>query len=366
MNQSLPEKGQQAIARGLTWLQMHDPEISQLSDLSAHYKAPYLYAVLGDPVRARRYADLMRQRYQQSDGDFRSGHLDKGWVHLACSPANRYVYSNGWIIVGLQKLGLYGPAARGLAFVRRFQSKELGGFFSRYDLAAGRVDKRYLDSSSTSSAGLALLACGREEEAAAAGNFLLQLLDAQPQPDRYYFSSWEVGSGLMTDVWGEEDQNAIRGRKQFCLSAEADPEGELTWLVGKPMKFLCKLYDRTGDRRYLEGAADLFDFYHKLGQGRWHNYASCKIMWASAELYRHTGERRFADTAERFLDWLWQTQHPSGLWVHSLWYSGPEEQPLAASLDAIQELCAEISDTLFDLAHPGIGQEPGSRDTAGA
>ncbi|MHB8133208.1 MAG: hypothetical protein ACYDH1_03190 [Anaerolineaceae bacterium] len=41
---------------------------------------------------------------------------------------------------------------------------------------------------------------------------------------------------------------------------------------------------------------------------------------------------------------------PEGIWVHGLWYKHAEEQPLAASLDAVQELCAEMSDTIFELA----------------
>ncbi len=350
MDEELIQQGQKAIAQGISWLREHDTAISQIEDLSAHYKAPYLYAALGDPVRARFYADLMQMRYLQTDGDFRTSRVHKGWAHLPCSPANRYVYSNGWIIVGLRRLGVYGPAARGMEFVRRFQSPELGGFFSRFDVASGKVDTRYLDSSSTSSAGLALLACGLVSEAIRAGDFILRLLEAQPEPDRFFFSSWEVDAGLMTGVWGDEDLNSVHGRKQFCLSSEADPLGELIWLVGKPMKFLCKLYDQTSESKYLEGAVVLFDFFHRLGEGRWHNYGSCKIMWAAAELYRHTGERRYAETAERILRWFCRTQYPSGLWVHTLFYQSSEEQPLPASLDLVQELCAEMSDTLFELS----------------
>jgi hypothetical protein len=346
----LIQQGQKAIEKGLHWLRQHDQEISKIEDLSAHYKAPYLYAVLGDAVRARHYLDLIQRKYLQPDGDFRTSRLNKGWAHLKCSPANRYLYANGWIVVGLRKLGAYEIARRGITFMQRFQSPELGGFYSRYDVATGQVNTAYLDSSSTSSAGLALLACGMVGEAVRAGEFILQLLDAQPEPDRFFFSSWNVETGIITDVWGDEDQNALYGRKQYCLSSEADPLGELTWLIGKPMKFLCKLYDQTADRRYLEGAITLFDFYHLLGEERWHNYASCKVMWAGAEIYRHTTDPRFAETAARFLKWLCQTQYPSGLWLHTLWYKTPADQPLAASLDAIQELCAEISDTLFELS----------------
>lgn len=352
MNQELFTRGQGAVARGLGWLRGHTAEIAQVPDFDAHYKALYLWAAVGDPVRARQYADLMRTRYLQEDGDFRAGPLQKGWVRLPIMPANRYLYPNGWIIVGLRRLGGYGLAERGIQFVRRFQSPELGGFFSRFDLATGEVDRRYLDSNSTSAAGLALLACGYVEEARRAGDFVLRLLEAQPEPERHLYVSWEAGAGLMTDVWGDESLSAMHGRKQFCLSAEADPARELIWFAGKPMKFLAKLYDQTGESRYLEGAIALFDFFHRLGEGRWNNLSACKIMWGSAELYRHTGERRFAETAGRILDWLCQHQEASGVWVHTIFFQRPEDQPLPTTLDVVQELCAELLDAMFDLG-PG-------------
>jgi hypothetical protein len=354
VNQELLKQGRETIARGLGWLRQHDEQISQIRDLSAHYKAPYLYAVLGDPIRARYYADLMQTRYLQADGDFRTSRLDRGWADAPVMPAVRYLYPNGWIIVGLRKLGVYGVASRGIEFVRRFQSPKLGGFFSRFEIASGQVDARYLDSSSTAAAGLALLACGFIEEAIRAGNFILRLLEAQPEPERYYYTSWEVGIGLVTDVWGDGDRRFPGGRKQFCLSTEADPLGELTWLVGKPMKFLAKLYDQTSDQRYLNGAVTLFDFFHGLGEGRWQNHGSCKIMWAGAELYRHTGEPRFAETAERIFDSLCQSQYPSGFWVHTVLGKRPEDQPMTATIDIAQELCAEMTDTIFELSPVAI------------
>lgn len=367
MDVSLSERGLAAIERGLRWLREHEQALAGLEDLSAHYKAPYLYAVVGDPIRARWYVDLMEQRYLQPDGDFRTWPDHKGWQHLPTSPANRYLYSNGWIIVALRKLGAYGAAARGIDFVRRMQSQELGGFFSRYDVASGQADRRELDTSSTSSAGLALLACGYTEEAVRAGDFILRLLDAQPQPERHFYCSWSVDGGLMTSVWGDEDPNALGGRKQFCLTTEEDPRGELTWLIGKPMKFLARLFDATAERQYLEGAIRLFDFFHRLGEERWHNYASCKVMWGGADLYRLTGEQRFADTAGRIFDWFCESQDPSGLWVHGLLYAKPEDQPLAGSFDIVQELSAEISDTLFELTggsdrhHPSLLAGPDTR-----
>jgi hypothetical protein len=350
MDQELLKQGQETIARGLSWLRQQEETISKIEDLSAHYKAPYLYAVVGDPIRARSYADLMRERYLQSDGDFRTSRHSRGWADMPVMPAVRYLYPNGWIIVGLHRLAVYDAARRGIEFVRRFRSSELGGFFSRFEISSGQVEARYLDSSSTGSAGLALLACGHIEDAMQAGDFTLRLLEAQPEPERNYYTTWEAGKGLVTDVWSNDDRRFPGGRKQFCLSSEADALGELTWLVGKPMKFLAKLYDQTSDRKYLDGAVTLFEFFHKLGEGRWHNHGSCKIMWASAELYRHTGEPRFAETAERIFGCLCQSQYPAGFWVHTVIGKRPEEQPMTATIDIAQELCAEMTDTVFELS----------------
>jgi hypothetical protein len=291
----------------------------------------------------------MQTQYLQVDGDFRTSPLDRGWADAAVMPAVRYLYPSGWIIVGLRKLGVYGAAARGVDFVRRFQSPELGGFFSCFDVKAGQVEARYLDTSSTSSAGLALLACGWVEEATRAGDFLLRLLEAQPEPERHFYTSWDSEAGLVTDIWDKEDGFFSWGRVQFCLTTESDPLKEYTWLAGKTMKFLDKLYDETSDRRYLDGAVSLFEFFQRLDEGRWQNTGSCKIMWSAAELYRHTGEPRFREAAERIFDALSRSQTPDGIWVHTV-IGRREDQPMAATVDIAQELCAEMTDVMFELS----------------
>ena len=154
---------------------------------------------------------------------------------------------------------------------------------------------------------------------------------------------------LHTDVFASEDPWAADGRKQKCLSAEADAGAELTWLIGKPTKFLTRLYTATGETRYLDGARRAFDFFHKLQENAWTNYASCKTMWAGAELFRITGEPAFAETAVRLLDYYCETQSPSGGWVHKLWYDDASAQTLEWSSDIVLEYMGEMSDVILDL-----------------
>lgn len=340
----------EVINRARAWLGSQHQQIDQMEDLCSHYKAPYLYAVLGDRVQARKYVDWIADRYIQASGDFRTTADFKGWKHLPCSPANRYIYSNGWLIVGLQKIGAYGLARRGLDFIRRFQDCELGGFYSHYDLANEAVDRSRLDTSSTASAGMALLACGQVKEACVAGDFVVRVIESNPEPSRFFFSSWELGSGLVTNVFGDEDQNSVFGRKQYCLSAEAEASQELVWLMGKPLAFLCRLYDATNTQRYLQAARLLFSFFDLLDDTKWSNPASCKVMWSGGDLYRQTGDERVLQVVTRLLEYFIDSQFESGIWVHSLWYEGPDDQPFSATLDLVQELTAEISDTVYNLA----------------
>ena len=74
-----------------------------------------------------------------------------------------------------------------------------------------------------------------------------------------------------------------------------------------------------------------------LDETKWENPASCKVMWGGADLYRLTGDARVLAVVEQLLQNFVASQFESGLWVHSLWYESPVEQPFSAALDLVQE-----------------------------
>jgi len=349
-NPRLVAKALDTVVLGQKWLDLHEEEIKSFQDLNAHYKACYLHAVTGNAVKSRYYADLMHNRYLRDDGDFRTEENNKGWDSLPCSPANRYIYPNGWIVSGLQKTGAYYTARRGLEFLIKMRDSKTGGFYSRFDFNTKQPNTTYVDTSSTSSAGLAMLACGQKDYAVSAGEFVLMVLSSQPEPDQYYFSSWITDKGLHTDVFGDEDQNSIHGRKQYCLNLKGDPRSELIWLLGKPMKFLSRLYELTHEKRYLEGALALFSYFELQDECKYDQLAACKIMWGGAELYRHTGQENIKQAVCRIMEAICDSQDPSGTWLHRLWYDDLKDQSFAMSLDCVQEMCLEITDIIYDLA----------------
>lgn len=337
------------VRRAVQWAYANQERILAETDIQACYKAPYFWASVGDMHMAGLYRKRLKGAFLRSDGDFRSREDAKGFFVFPCTVHNQYIYPNGWLVSGMQRLGAYELSQKGLAFILQFQDPAHGGFYYAYDPAAKAIDRRLMDSSSTSSAGMACLMCGRMAEARRAGDFILTLLERQPQPGQYFFSCMRPDGTLHTDVFGNEDARDPNSRKQKCLSTEADGHHELTWLIGKPTKFLTRLYAATDERKYLEGARQTFDFFHRLHPNAWTNYASCKTMWAGAELYRLTGEKVFADTAVRILDFYCQTQTATGSWVHTLWYKDEREQHFTWTADITFEYGGEISDVILDL-----------------
>jgi hypothetical protein len=337
------------VKRSVKWAYDHHQRVMAEPDIQAHYKAPYFWACVGDMKMAGLHREHIARKFLRGDGDFRTKENSKGFFVFPCTVHNQYIYPNGWLVSGMQKLGAYELSSKGLEFILKFQDATHGGFHFAFDADKKQIDTRLMDSSSTSSAGMACLMCGRLEEAKRAGDFILKLLRMQPEPDKYFYSCMGPDGTVYTDVFGSEEAWDPNSRKQKCLSAETDGHNELTWLIGKPTKFLTRLYTATGDKKYLEGARQAFFFFHKLHRNAWTNYASCKTMWAGAELYRLTGEKIFAETAIRILDFYSQTQSPSGSWIHTLWYKDESEQHFTWTADITFEYGGEISDVIFDL-----------------
>src|SRR5205814_8386873 len=119
--------------------------------------------------------------------------------------------------------------------------------------------------------------------------------------------------------------------------------------TAKPTTSSTRRYVATGEQKYLDASIRCFDFFHKLDERKWINYASCKTMWSGAELYRITGDKRYADTATRLLDFYCKTQSASGTWVHTLWYKSEAEQSFPWTADITCEYGAEFSDVVYDL-----------------
>ena len=196
---------------------------------------------------------------------------------------------------------------------------------------------------------MALLACGKFEQAVKGADYLVRMMEDQPQRDRFFFTTLVKESGIFTDVFHNEDATAFDSRKHFCVSTEHNALYEMVWFLGMPMKILGLVYEVTSDKKYLDCAAQYFNFFNKLSSERWQNNSGTKIMWGTSELYHQTKKTEYYDAAVRYATWLTESQLESGEWVHSLWYKSIEEQPFQATLDLVQEYVSEFCATLYAI-----------------
>lgn len=119
----------EVVRKTRQWVYKNWIRIVREPDIQAHYKAPYFWAVLGDMKMAGKHCRLFAERFLRSDGDFMMDENSKGFKEFPCTLVNQYIYSNGWIVSGMQKLGAYDISIRGMQFILRFQDRIHGGFY---------------------------------------------------------------------------------------------------------------------------------------------------------------------------------------------------------------------------------------------
>jgi hypothetical protein len=129
------------IRKTVEWARSRWDSILTEPDLQCHYKAPAFWASVGEPQMAARHCRVIRERFLRDDGDFRMADDVKGFTRFPCTTVNQYIYPNGWLIVGMQKLGAYDVVAKALSFILRFQDPDLGGFYYKFDPKGKRLDQ---------------------------------------------------------------------------------------------------------------------------------------------------------------------------------------------------------------------------------
>ena len=121
------------VSKAGQWIYDHLDALMTLQDIQAFYKAPYAWCASGDVKMAGVYRRLIAEKFLREDGDFRSEPDAKGFFHFPCTVHNQYLYSDGWLITGMQRLGVYEIVRKGLEFVLPFQNPAHGGFYNTFD-----------------------------------------------------------------------------------------------------------------------------------------------------------------------------------------------------------------------------------------
>jgi len=205
-------------------------------------------------------------------------------------------------VVGAQRLGQFDVAQKGMNFIKRFWDKKSGGFFSDVE----KKDKNtYQDLWVVAGNGIAAIYAGEIEIAKSVGNWMLKLMDLQPEYPEKLYSVFNKSEGLITEFKDDD----IR----FVMSANAERD-QFFFHPGIATGFLSRLYLHTNEKKWLELAKRYMLIAEKSSDYLWHTLRAGKVAWGNSLLYRITKEKKYYDMAIRAGKNIISQQTKLGYW----------------------------------------------------
>lgn len=245
-----------------------------------YYKAPWALAATGHLCDADRLLDEVAARAQTRPGQFHEN--DDAQELLRAS-----TYRNAILLQAAALLSRWDVCSHAaIEEFRSYQHEEHGGFYGEEDRSVATE----MNTNHTAMSGLFCLQAGQLDSALAAGEYILNHLEQQPELERGLYIHTDVSGRLLTEV---DDTN-----RNWRFLDRSDPETHF-WAIGTPAAFLSSLGEYTGDDRYLGAAERLLAMTDDLAEG-WEAWPSAgKVAWGAARMYRATGQTHFKDLAIR-------------------------------------------------------------------
>jgi hypothetical protein len=332
------EKYYHARERAANWLlsQVHaDGSLENPTNLVAHCKVPYALAVAGHPLVARRVLDHLNRTFLTAEGDYADKDPDPNYGAVI---KLTYIYVDCWIAEAAQRMGRFDAAQRAGRFILGFQDEASGGFRSFPEGAKGQGP---MDLLSTARAGMLCLFLGKMQEAEKAGEFLLRGASEQPHPEKAICLTFSHSGSLVS--------SAPQGANELFHLVKTGERGQYYYYLGYPMAFLARLYQATGQERFLEGARKYFEFHEACAPDAFSSWPSGKSGWGAAILHNITGEEKYGKAAETLADFFVHTQSPDGFWFNARAFARVQDQPPASIYDATAEFVVWLTSILQEI-----------------
>ena len=296
------QKLMSAVARGAdAIIREQKPDGSIGPDISYSYKAVWPLALSGRVLEATRLLDWFFAEFYKPNGEFRCGKN----IYAPNQVNWRFLYPNAWLAIGaihLDRLEISTPVG---IFIERHQS-ENGGFPSSREIVSGNVPQDML---SACMGGLVLLYQRKLEKAFKAGQFLIDLYEAQPDPKNHIYMNLTPSGRLLTEYPVELSYMYVINK-----SLPKQPY----FAPGAAMAFLSKLFMISGKNEYLVYAEKychlVMSPYSEISYGLFDYPTQGKIGWGAANLYRATKNPIYRSISERVAEYLIKNQLEDGCW----------------------------------------------------
>ena len=264
-------------------------------ELDQYYKTLTAFQVCGHNDAASRLCRWIRSAGMTDEGDFRprgesaSGHA--------------YAYLNAWVIIGAHRLGQFDISSAGIDFLLGFHDQQTGGFYSSCDEREAATKQ---DLMVTCMCGLACLYEARLEIAQGVGVWLRNLMQAQPDFPQRLYPVYSRAHGLHTVP-------APGAELRYVVVADAR-EDQTFFNPGIAAAFLCRLYQVTGKKEWLELAMTYMRFAEVASDELFRLVRAGKVGWAASLLFTLTREEKYRAMAIRIGNNLLALQSEQGYW----------------------------------------------------
>ncbi len=312
-----------AISKGIRWLE-HVRNINgsygeNVNTLEAYYKSPLAFTEANKRDEGQKILDWIEWKYLTAEGHFHDPNPSE--------MSDRYcdLYQDLWILWGAYRLHQRTLVDKIRKFILRFFDKNSGGFQSNIldnPLTAP------LELRSTAFSGIVCLMIGDVEIAQAAGDFVINMLDLQPDLSLGFFIVRDRNGKIVDHFTSEKERFYIISTKQTR---------PLYYALGLSLALLAKLYQYTNELKYLIAAERYLNICKSYGSQIFHHDYSGKLGWGLAMLYHSTQDDEYLNLSTTIADYLLGLQLPSGEWFLRNLYNNREEQPLVLTLDRTAE-----------------------------
>lgn len=220
-----------------------------------------------------------------------------------------------WLGWGAFEADAFTLSRRWLDYAATFQHDKSGGLFA--GIPERDTGQGAFDFDSTTIAAVAFGRAGRVEPCRRVGQFLLNMMDLQPDLDSQLVTGWTHPGGLLTEP---------NDSQQFTILRWKEP-GQFYYKAGLLVLALAHAYGATGDEKFLRSAQSLFHHTIESAEDLWTNSVSHKLCWAATTLHAITSNSQYVQHACRFADHLVDQQQADGAFHYpELWSSYPPEK----------------------------------------
>lgn len=286
--------------------------------INGYYKSVVAFTTGGRVSEARRIANYIEKTFLVN-GDINALEGDPTGPGFSN-------YRNAWLGRGVHVLGRY-DLSRALGnFIEGQIDPLTGGLFADPHAPA---EKRETCWGSTGSGVLALIAMGRLAAAQRAGDYMIAMMDDQPDAKGKLY--------LRRDASGKIIDKDIREGLALVYSIEMGTPGQVYWYVGMAMNACANLYLATGDRKWIDGGYKAFEYFKNCHEEIYQIISNGKVAWGLAAMYAVTGDAQFKKHALDAWQWHYDVQSPDGRWLRVGQIASLEEQPVHITLDTTLE-----------------------------